>query len=172
MRGKQNADVEFGAKVEVSVVNGYLRVEDMRRDAFNEGTTLQASAESYRAFHGHYPKRILADTILRTREKLQYSKSHGIHLNGPKLGKSPTDPALRREQRKQEWLESGERGEIERDFGVGKSGCIVTKPQHTSEAAVRVRKLRLLLRLFRERLNRPRLRRRMWRPVLLRVLCS
>lgn len=184
VRGKQNADVEFGAKVEMSVVDGYLRVEDMRWDAFNEGTTLQASAESYRAAYGHYPKRILADTIFRTRENLQYCKSHGIHLNGPKLGKHPADPALRREQRKQEWLESGERGEIERDFGVGKRryslGCIVTKLQHTSEVAVRVvvltmnlkKKLRLLLCLLREVLHRMLLRRRIWRPVHLYILCS
>lgn len=184
VRGKQNADVEFGAKVEMSVVDGYLRVEDMRWDAFNEGTTLQASAESCRAAYGHYPKRILADTIFRTRENLQYCKSHGIHLNGPKLGKPPADAALRREQQKQEWLESGERGEIERDFGVGKRryslGCIVTKLQHTSEVAVRLvvltmnlkKKLRLLLRLLREVLGQAYLRRMIWQPVHLHVLCS
>lgn len=164
VRGKQNADVEFGAKIEMSVVNGYLRVEDMRWDAFNESTTLQASAESYREAYGHYPKRILADTIFRTRENLQYCKAQGIHLNGPRLGKPASDPKLRREQQKEEWLESGERSEIERDFGVGKRryslGCIVTKLQHTSEVAVRVivltmnlkKKLRLLLRLLCEQL--------------------
>lgn len=184
VRGKQNADVEFGAKVEMSVVDGFLRVEDMHWDAFNEGTTLQASAESYRAAYGHYPKRILADTIFRTRENLQFCKAHGIHLNGPKLGKPTSDPVLRREQRKQEWLESGERGEIERDFGVGKRryslGCIVTKLQHTSEVAVRVvvltmnlkKKLRLLLRLLREGLCRVRLRRLLCYPICLRCLCS
>ncbi|MEG0767701.1 MAG: hypothetical protein RR482_08285 [Clostridia bacterium] len=40
VRGKQNADVEFGTKIEMSVVDGYLRVEDMRWDAYNESTTL------------------------------------------------------------------------------------------------------------------------------------
>ena len=160
VRGKQNADVEFGAKVEMSVVNGFLRVEDLRWDAFNEGTTLQASVESFRAAYGHDPKRILADTIFRTRENLRYCKEHHIHLSGPRLGKPPADPALYREQRKQEWLESGERGEIERNLGVGKRryslGCIVTKLRHTSEVAVRVvvltmnlrKRLRLLLRLL------------------------
>ena len=184
VRGKQNADVEFGAKVEMSVVNGYLRVEDMRWDAFNEGTTLQASAESYREAYGYYPKRILADTIFRTRENLQYCKAHGIHLNGPKLGKPPSDPVLRREQRKQEWLESGERGEIERDFGVGKRryslGCIVTKLQHTSEVAVRVvvltmnlkKKLRLLLRLLCEVLFRTQPGRWNLHSIRLHGLCS
>ena len=63
-------------------------------------------------------------------------------------------------KRKQEWLESGERGEIERNFGAGKRrcslGCIVTKLRHTSEVAVRVvvltmnlrKMLRLLLHLL------------------------
>ena len=40
VRGKQTADVEFGAKVEMSVVDGFLRIEDLRWDAFNESTTL------------------------------------------------------------------------------------------------------------------------------------
>ena len=35
VRGKQNTEVEFCAKVEMSDVNGYLRAEDLRWDAFN-----------------------------------------------------------------------------------------------------------------------------------------
>ena len=46
VRGKQNAEVEFGAKVEMSVVNGFLRIESLRWDAFNECTTLQESVAS------------------------------------------------------------------------------------------------------------------------------
>lgn len=140
VRGKQNADVEFGAKVEMSVVDGYLRVEDLRWDAYNESTTLQASAESYRRAYGHYPARILADTIFRTRENRRYCKEHGIRMNGPRLGRRSKDDSACREERKLEWLESGERGEIERDFGVGKRryslDCITTKLKHTSEVAV------------------------------------
>ena len=48
VRGKQNAEVEFRAKVEMSDVNGYLRVEDLRWDAFNESTPFQESVENYR----------------------------------------------------------------------------------------------------------------------------
>jgi hypothetical protein len=70
--------------------------------------------------YGHYPARVLADTIFRTRENLRYCKEHGIHLNGPKLGKPFADPTEARKHKKLEWLESGERGEIERNFGVGK----------------------------------------------------
>lgn len=160
VRGKQNAEVEFGAKVEMSVVDGFLRIEDLRWDAFNESTTLIDSVEAYRKAYGHYPKRVLADTIFRTRKNLKYCKDHGIHLNGPKLGKPYADPAVAKAQKKLEWLESGERGEIERKFGTAKRrytlDCIVTKLQETSETQIHTivlfmnlrKKLRLLLRLF------------------------
>ena len=160
VRGKQNAEVEFGAKVEMSDVNGYLRIEDLRWDAFNESTTFQESVENYRKSYGHYPERVLADTIFRTRENLRYCKEHGIHLNGPKLGKPASDPAVRKQERYLEWLESGERGDIERRFGINKRcyslGCIAAKLQHTSEVMILMsvltlnlqRRLRLLLRTF------------------------
>ena len=160
VRGKQNAEVEFGAKVEMSVVNGFLRIEDLRWDAFNECTTLQESVESYRKAYGHYPARVLADTIFRTRDNLKYCKEHGIHMNGPKLGKPSQDQTERNRQKKLEWLESGERGEIERQFGVGKRrytlDCIMMKLKETSEVAIYAsvlymnlrKKLRILLRSF------------------------
>ena len=160
VRGKQTADVEFGAKVEMSIVDGFLRIEDLRWDAYNESTTFQESVESYRKAYGHYPERVLADTIFRTRENMRYCKEHGIHLNGPKLGKPYADPAIQKQQKKLEWQESGERGEIERNFGVGKRRyCldrIVTKLKETSEVMIHAsvlymnlrKKLRLLLRLF------------------------
>lgn len=160
VRGKQTADVEFGAKVEMSDVGGYLRVEDLRWNAFNESTTLQASVESYRECYGCYPERVLADKIFRTRENLKYCKERGIHLNGPKLGKPNQDPKVRKAQQYQEWLESGERGDIERRFGISKRcyslGLVMTKLKHTSEVSIHLsvltlnlqRKLRLLLRTF------------------------
>ncbi|MBQ9528489.1 MAG: transposase [Fretibacterium sp.] len=70
---------------------GGIRIEDLRRDAFNEGTTLQASVERFRKAYGHYPARVLADRIFRTRENLRYCKEHGIQLNGPKRGKPHAD---------------------------------------------------------------------------------
>ena len=136
VRGKQAADVEFGAKVEMSVVDGFLRIEDLRWDAFNESTTLRQSVEAYRKAYGHYPARVLADTIFRTRENLKYCKEHGIHLNGPKLGKPFADPTEARKHKKLEWLESGERGEIERHFGVGKRRYSLCRLKRPFRAAV------------------------------------
>jgi len=140
VRGKANAAVEFGAKIEVALVGGYARVEDLRWDAFNEGGTLQDSVERFKEATGHYPERILADKLFRTRDNLQYCKDHGIHLNGPRLGRPPKDIAIYREQRQQEREESSERNAIECNFGVGKRryslGHITMKLQHTSEVAI------------------------------------
>ena len=137
VRGKANAPVEFGAKIEVALLDGYARVEDLRWDAFNEGGTLQASVERYKETTGHYPARILADKLFRTRDNLQFCKDLGIHLNGPKLGRPPKDLELYRTQCRQEREESAERNAIECTFGVGKRryslGYITMKLQHTSE---------------------------------------
>ena len=160
VRGKQNAPVEFGAKVEMSDIDGFLRIEYLSWDAFNECHTLQESVEAYRKAYGHYPKRVLADTIFRTRDNLRYCKEHGIHLNGPRLGKPAKDPAIRKQELHLEWLESGERGDIERRFGIGKRcyslGRITAKLQHTSEIMIHLsvltlnlqKRLRLLLRFI------------------------
>ena len=160
VRGKQNAPVEFGAKVGMSDIDGFLRIEMLSWDAFNECHTLQDSVEAYRKAYGHYPARVLADTIYRTRDNLRYCKEHGIHLNGPRLGKPPKDPAIRKQELHLEWLESGERGDIERRFGIGKRcyslGRITAKLKHTSEIMIHMsvltlnlqKRLRLLLRVI------------------------
>lgn len=46
VRGKAKANVEFGAKLAISVVDGYARVERLEWDSYNEGNTLQASVEA------------------------------------------------------------------------------------------------------------------------------
>ena len=161
VRGKAKTPVEFGAKIEMSLVGGYARIEKLSWDAFNEGGTLQESAERFKADTGRYPARILADKLFRTRENLEYCKEHGIRISGPRLGRPPNDPSLRQQQRRLEREESGERSAIECTFGVGKRryslGCIMTRLKHTSEVSAHVsvltmnlfRRLRLFLLFLR-----------------------
>ncbi|MGI6689252.1 MAG: hypothetical protein ACOX63_00120 [Christensenellales bacterium] len=49
IRGKSKAPAEFGAKLAVSVVDGYMRIEQLSWDVFHEGKTLKETAESYHA---------------------------------------------------------------------------------------------------------------------------
>jgi len=138
VRGKAKANVEFGAKVAISVVDGFALMEKTSWDSFNEGTTLIESVERYVERFGYYPEAILADKIYRTRENLQYCKDHGIRMSGPKLGRPPkhTDP----EQKKQEQQDVGERNAVEGKFGEGKRnyglGLIRTRLRQTSETVI------------------------------------
>jgi len=142
VRGKSNAPVEFGTKVAISLTKGYARVEKFSWDAFHEGHTLIDAVEAYRRDYGFFPERILADKAYRTRENLQYCKEHGIRMAGPKLGRPPADKALYRQQRHKEWLESGERAEVECVFGTAKRRYtldrVMMRLEHTSEVSVYV----------------------------------
>jgi len=140
VRGKTAVPTEFGAKVAVSLYKGYAKVEYLNWDAYNESTTLKEAVERFRLQTGHYPKRILADKIYRTRDNRAYCSKHNICMNGPKLGRPPKDRALYAAQCRQERLESGERNAIEGKFGEAKRryslGRIMMRLKDTSETAI------------------------------------
>ncbi len=88
VRGKEKSPVEFGAKFDLSLDGeGYARIERILFEAYNESGCLQEAVERFRERTGHYPARVLADQIYRTRENRSYCKKHGIRLSGPKLGR-------------------------------------------------------------------------------------
>ena len=105
VRGKAKAPVEFGAKLDISVVNGWTRLEVLSFDAYNEATKLVEMIERYKHRTGNYPERVLADKIYRNRDNLAYCKERGIRLSGPALGRPK-----RNEQRdkKQDYLDQCE----------------------------------------------------------------
>lgn len=45
VRGKMNANVEFGAKIQVSLIQGFAFLEELSWDAFNEGTRLMKTTK-------------------------------------------------------------------------------------------------------------------------------
>jgi hypothetical protein len=140
IRGKTGTPVEFGAKVELSMSGGYARIEEICWDAFNEGTTLKASAERYRERTGAYPQRILADRIFRNRENLAWCKEKGIRMSGPRLGRPPKERQEYLDALALEREEAGERNEIEGCFGVCKRryglGLVMMRLKHTSEVDI------------------------------------
>ncbi|MDD4495879.1 MAG: transposase [Eubacteriales bacterium] len=86
IRGKDNNDTEFGAKIVINLINGYAFIDKLSFDSFNEGVLLIKATESYRKRMGHYPEAILADHIYRNRENRRFCKEKGIRLSGPRLG--------------------------------------------------------------------------------------
>ena len=120
VRGKAGKPVKFGAKLDISVVDGWTRLECCSFDAYNEAGNLQEMAERFRAREGHYPSRILADKIYRNRENLSYCREHGIRLSGPALGR-PKKGETR--DKAQDYRDECERVDVERRFSLAKRKC-------------------------------------------------
>lgn len=132
VRGKAGKPVEFGAKLDISVCDGWARLEVLSFDAYNEATNLKAMAERYRERTGRYPSRILADKIYRNRDNLAWCKLHHIRLSGPALGRPRKDE---KRDKKRDYLDECERVEVERRFSLAKRKCglglIMTKLEET-----------------------------------------
>lgn len=120
VRGKTKAPVEFGAKFDLSIDDSGLgRIEKISYDAYNESTVLVEAVERFRVRTGHYPERLLADQIYRTRDNRKFCKLHGIRLSGPKLGR----PSLTKQsvkEKRQEYQDNTDRIEVERSFSLSK----------------------------------------------------
>jgi IS5 family transposase len=138
VRGKTGRAVEFGAKVSVSLVEGYAFIERMSWESFNESKDLQGQIEGYRKRFGYYPESVHADRIYRSRDNLRYCEEHGIGLSGPKLGRPCKE--IEREEKKQMRADELERNAIEGQFGQGKRrfrlACLRGKLPETSGSMI------------------------------------
>ena len=147
VRGKARNPVEFGMKLDISVVDGWSRLEYHSFDAYNEATKLQEMIEAFYKREGHYPSRVLADKIYRNRENIRYCKERGIRLSGPALGRPGKD-----EQRNkaQDYRDECERVEVERRFSLAKRKCgiglVMAKLEETAAHVVAMSILVLNLR--------------------------
>ena len=133
VRGKAGKPVEFGAKLDISVSDGWTRLECWSFDAYNEATKLIETIERYFEREGHYPERILADKIYRNRENLSYCKERGIRLSGPALGRPKKDE---QRDRQQTYLDQNDRIEVEREFSLAKRKCNLGKVKTRLEETV------------------------------------
>jgi len=131
VRGKDKAKVEFGSKLQVSLVGGFTFIDRLSWEAFNEGQCLLESVESYKRRFGYYPKEVLADQIYCNRENRRCMKEKGIRLVAKPLGR-PAAGAVAVH------LRPGERNPIEGKFGQAKLAygldCIRAKLKETSES--------------------------------------
>lgn len=160
VRGKAHANTEFGAKLHISLVNGYARIERLDFEAYNESEDFWKALHRYHDHYGCWPERVLADKIYRNRQTLAFCKEHGIRLSGPALGKPPKDRKLSRLAKKQEYQDSCDRNEVEGVFGTGKTtyglGRISVRLKETSLCVISIalllmnltKRLRSLLRFF------------------------
>ena len=118
VRGKAGTPVEFGAKLSVSCVDGFVFLDRLSWDAFNESGDLPQQVEAFHRRFGHYPNVVQVDRIYRTRANRDYCRDRGIRLSGPPLGRPSVKDAAHLRQQERE--DAGIRNAIEGKFGQGK----------------------------------------------------
>ena len=120
VRGKARAAVEFGAKISVSVRNGFAFLHRISWDPYNEAEGLIAQAKKYKQEYGCYPERICADRIYLNTKNRNFCTRNKIRLSGKRLGRPPKDPEITAAHKQQLSADQRKRNEVEGCFGSGK----------------------------------------------------
>lgn len=134
VRGKKGKRVEFGAKLGLSLLGGYLTHQTISWDAYNEGGDLTGQAETYRLLTGHYPELIQCDKIYHTNDNRSWCRERGIRMTAAPKGPKPTQTAYQKRKKRKEYTE---RNHIEGRIGNAKQALslnqIKAKLRDTSE---------------------------------------
>ena len=137
VRNKAKAKTEFGAKLAISVINGYAFVDKISWDAYNEKADLIPAIEKYRNQFGCYPEAVMVDKIYRTQANIVHCNKLGIRISGPKLGRPKKGEIV---DKKLEYKDSGIRNAVEGKFGTGKTtyglGRVAAKLKDTAESSI------------------------------------
>ena len=135
VRGKAGRDTEFGAKISCSLVDGFIYLDHLGWNAFNEQHDLQVQIEKFKDRFGYYPASVHADHIYGSQDNRRYMKSRNIRYYGKALGRPPK---LTKAQKKALRTGAGIRNGIEGKFGEGKRkyqlDCVKAKTQAISES--------------------------------------
>jgi len=113
-RGKLGKDTEFGPKLNICYVDGYVFIDRFSTDNFNESTDLKQQIRNFIARFGHKPPFVVGDQIYGTRWNRKFLKRCGIRDAFVPLGRKAkaersSDRWRRQKQR--------ERNRIEGSFG-------------------------------------------------------
>lgn len=114
VRGKAKSPTEFGAKIHLSMIDGYAFVDTISWDAFHEGSHLPDYVEHYKKRYGYYPCKVLVDKLYATRQNREWLKEKGIKISAKPLGR-PSAKAV------ENHVSPGERNPIEGLFGQAKT---------------------------------------------------
>lgn len=135
-RGKDKASVEFGSKLGLSEVDGFIRLNHLSWDAYNESADLKQQVEDYYRLYGFYPEVVLADGIYLTRENRKYLKGLNIRITGKPLGRPPANETYYQKAKRRK--EHNQRNHVEGKIGQGKNAYglkqIRARTKETSES--------------------------------------
>ncbi|QPN69183.1 IS5 family transposase [Synechococcus sp. CBW1108] len=140
VRGKAGRRTEFGAKISISDDNGFVDVDRISWDNYNEANDLIARAKQYKEERGYYPARICADSIYMTLGNKKFCAENNIRLSGRPRKKQVEAEVQTAEQqelfksdlRKRSVIE-GRIGTSKRKYGLDR---IMTKLIETSRTVI------------------------------------
>lgn len=140
VRGKAGKNVEFGSKLAASCFDGYVFLDKISWDNFNESGYLQMEIEAYYEYTGYYPESVHVDKIYRTRANRAWCQERGIRMSGSPLGRPPKH--ISKEQKQQAQQDERIRNQIEGFFGQSKRrfslARVMTKLASTSFCAIAI----------------------------------
>lgn len=119
VRGKNGKKVEFGTKMGLAHIDGFVKAETLSWDAYNESADLIPHAESYKKLKGHYPELIQVDKIYGTNKNRKWCSERNIRMTVSPKGKKVELTAYEKKKRREEF---NERNQIEGKFGQAKQG--------------------------------------------------
>lgn len=106
VRGKAGKPVEFGPKAELSLVDGYLLLDCLSFDNFNEANKLEESIKNYEDRFGKNPEKMIGDGIYGNRDNRNLLKVEGIRSALKPLGRKSKTEEYQKEKR---WLKKQQR---------------------------------------------------------------
>ena len=71
--------------------SGYVFLDHISWNNFNESTDLKTQIEFFKNYTGYYPKSVHVDKIYRTVENRAWCKERGIRISGRPLGRPPAN---------------------------------------------------------------------------------
>ncbi|QVL52582.1 MAG: transposase [Cyanobium sp. M30B3] len=140
VRGKAGKKTEFGAKISISDDNGFVDVDRISWDNYNEAGDLIARAKQCKEELGYYPARICADSIYMTSENKKFCTANNIRLSGRPRKRQIQAEVQTAEQQELFKSDLRKRSVIEGRIGTGKRKYgldrILTKLVETSRTVI------------------------------------
>ncbi len=140
VRGKDGKGTEFGAKVSVSHVDGYLFADHISFDNYHEGSKFVDSVELFEKRFRKKPVYVAMDQAYGSKENRNYLKEHAIRAAVKPLGRPKKDNANDTETR---WRKRKQRERNRIEGGIGNSknkyslGVVRAKSEITEYAWIR-----------------------------------
>ena len=119
VRGKAGKKVEFGAKLGLALMDGFVKAQTLKWEAYNESADLIPHAKAYKELYGYYPELIQVDKIYGTDKNRKWCKQHNIRMTVVAKGKPKT---LTNYEKRKNREELKERNHIEGKIGQAKQG--------------------------------------------------